>query len=154
MQYVLRSAKYFCACCVLAAVLVAALLLLGWSRYGLDDGAAFRQQTALLVAMLAFMAALYPLLTFTKRRVRGDWSPEGQNVVLNAFRSAGYEPVGEPSGGAWHFRCKHFGRRLRRLFDDRITVTQEPDGWLLLDGPRTEVFRVLHHWNAGARQDA
>lgn len=153
MNYLLRSVKYFCGCCVLAGVLIAALLLLGWSRYGLDDGQAFWQHAAALAGMLALLAALYPKLCFTQRRVKGRLDEAGRTVVLHAFRSAGYEPVAEEAG-LWRFRGKGFGRRLRRLFDDEIVVRQESDGWLTLDGHRTEVFRVLHRWDAFARGEA
>lgn len=148
MKYFLRSIKYFCACCVFAVVLIAGLMLCGWSRYGFDDGAELAGQFAVMALLFALLAALYPKLCFTRRRVAGDLSEQGVRIVRNAFRAAGYEPAGEQAG-VWRFRCKGFGRRLRRLFDDEIAVTQQP-GWLTLEGHRTEVFRVLQHWDATA----
>lgn len=153
MKYLKRSIKYFCASCVLSAVLVTAMIACGFTDFDFSDSAPLWQHTVVLLAILALMAAIYPALTFTKRRVAGTLSPEGKAVVLNAFRKAGYEPAGEPEAGVWRFRYKSLGRRLRRLYDDEIVVTQE-EGCLLLDGHRAELFRVLHHWDAYARYDA
>ena len=152
--YLLRALKYFAFCCVLAVAIVAALLLLGLADVRFNQPRELAAGFGTIAAMLALMAALYPKLTFTRRRVKGDLSPEGELILLNAFRSAGFEPVGEATAEVWHFRAKQWNRRLRRFFDDEIIVTQEADGWLQLDGHRTEVLRVLYHWDAFARGGA
>ena len=148
MKHLLHAVKYFLACCLLAAVVVAGLMICGQSRFGFDDVPALAEHVGMMLACFAVASALYPKIGFTRRKVAGDLSDEGRATLLNAFAAAGYEPVGE-AAGVLRFRAKTFGRRLRRFFDDEITVTQEGQ-WLVLDGHRTEVFRVLHHWDAYA----
>ena len=151
MKYALRSIKYFGACSVLALVLVALMVAFGLADVRLDEWQEDAPRFATLFGLLALLAALYPKLTFTRRRVKCDFSSAGKAVVRNAFRSAGYEPVAT-EGNCWRFRQRSFIRRLRRLFDDEITVAPADEGWLTLEGHRAEVFRVLCHWDAGARQ--
>lgn len=152
MTYLLRAIKYFLFCCVLASVVVAGLLLAGWSQYGFEDGSLFARQCLVMIGILAAIAAIYPKIGFTKRRVAGDLSAEGRATAMNAFAEAGYRLTSEEQG-VLRFRAKQLGRRLRRAFDDELTLTQE-GGWLQIEGHRTEVFRVLHHWDAYARYEA
>ena len=148
MTYVLRAVKYFCACCLLAAAVVAGLMICGQSRFGFDDMPALAEHVGMMLACFAAVAALYPKIGFTRRKVAGDLSDEGRATLLHAFAEAGFEPVGEAEG-VLRFRAKSFARRLRTFFDDEIRVTQE-GAWLVLDGHRTEVLRVLHRWDAYA----
>ena len=69
-----------------------------------------------------------------------------EKCVLNAFREADYELVSEKEG-VLTFRARTFFLRLRRFFDDGITIAQEGDR-LRIEGQRIGVFRVLHHWDA------
>lgn len=147
-NYFIRSVKFFCAANVLALLLIVAMVATGMAAAGWNDWHRF----AVLFGMLAFLAAVYPKLTFVARLVSCDLANGGKPVALNAFREAGYELSGEGPDGMT-FRPRTFGRRLRLLFDDEIRAVPQGDR-LRIEGHRNGVYRVLQHWDAYAGYEA
>ena len=134
MTYLIRSLKYFVTMSVFAIILIVLMIL----------GSAWR--FVVLFGAIAVISLFHPKMTRTVRYVAGNLSNEGKPIVLNAFREADYELVSEKEG-VLTFRARTFFLRLRRFFDDGITIAQEGDR-LRIEGQRIGVFRVLHHWDA------
>lgn len=154
MTYFIRCIKYFFATSVLAIALIVLMVLTGIAVFDFQETGYVLFHTprfVILFSALALVSAFYPKMTFTARHVAGNLGNEGKPIVINAFRSAGYE-LTEEKDGVLTFRARSAFRRLRMLFDDGITIAQEGDS-LRIEGHRNGVFRVLHHWDAYARYD-
>ena len=144
MTYLIRSLKYFVTMSVFAIILIVLMILTGFATVNLyEPGSAWR--FVVLFGAIAVISLFHPKMTRTVRYVAGNLSNEGKPIVLNAFREADYELVSEKEGP--DVPCPHFFLRLRRFFDDGITIAQEGDR-LRIEGQRIGVFRVLHHWDA------
>ena len=143
MKYFVHSVKFFCAACVLASLLIAAMVATGTAAASWSDWHRF----AVLLGFIALFAAIYPKMTFIARFVACDLAKEGKSVAIDAFREAGYELVKEGPEGMT-FRPRSFGRRLRLLFDDAVKAVPQGDR-LRIEGHRIGVCRVLYHWDAG-----
>ncbi len=145
MTYLIRSLKYFVTMSIFAIILIVLMILTGFATVDLyEPGSAWR--FVVLFGAIAVISLFHPKMTRTVRYVAGNLSNEGKPIVLNAFREADYELVSEKEG-VLTFRARTFFLRLRRFFDDGITIAQEGDR-LRIEGQRIGVFRVLHHWDA------
>lgn len=150
-NYLIRSVKYFFAMSILALALIALMVVTGMSAFDFNETGYILFHTprfAILFGVIAVVAAFYPKMSFTARHVTGSLDETGKPTVIDAFRTAGYEPIAEKEGRLV-FRPRNFFRRLRLLFDDTVTIAQEGDR-LRIEGHRLGVFRVLHHWDAYA----
>ena len=126
MRYLIRSAKYFVAFCVLYLVVV--WLSLKTTR-GMDVGiwdyilATFQTTKGQLlgVAVVA-LAAFYPRFGFMTRRVECDME-EQRDYIMQTFAVAGFS-LKEESEDRTVFRAKSLLDRLVLLFEAEITVEQ------------------------------
>lgn len=143
-RYLIRSAKYFVALCVLCAALVALNLSSGMARLSLDETlyVMFRTPRGLMLpAVIVLLALFYPRFGFTSRRIEGDVE-EDRAQIENAFRTSGFVLCGEREG-VLEFRGDGFLRRLRMLYEDSVTVTQYGQ-WILIEGNRHGVARAAY----------
>ena len=125
MTYLIRSLKYFVTMSVFAIILIVLMILTGFATVNLyEPGSAWR--FVVLFGAIAVISLFHPKMTRTVRYVAGNLSNEGKPIVLNAFREADYELVSEKEG-VLTFRARTFFLRLRRFFDDGITIAQEGD---------------------------
>ena len=144
MRYLVRSAKYFVAFCVLYLVVV--WLSLKTTR-GMDVGiwdyilATFQTTKGQLlgVAVVA-LAAFYPRFGFMTRRVECDMEEE-KDVIIAAFARAGFSLKGE-SDGRMLFRATNVLDRIVMLFEDEIVVEQYAQ-WINITGIRRGVAKVV-----------
>lgn len=150
-RYLIRALKYFVALCVLCAAIMALNLLSGMARLSLGETLYVMFHTPrgmLLPAVIILLAAFYPKFGFISRRVEGDVE-EHREQILNAFRSAGFELVGEEDG-VLRFRARGFLHRLLLLGEDEIRVSQYGQ-WILVEGIRRGVARVVYRLDSYIR---
>ena len=93
----------------------------------------------ILVTVVVVWAALYPKVGFVVRRAEADLEADRERIV-NAFIRSGYVLTGEEDG-VLTFRAANIFRRLRLLFEDRVTVRQYGQ-WVEIDGIRRSVAEI------------
>lgn len=143
-QYLIRSAKYFAALCVLCAAIVALNLATGLSALTLDEFLYVLLHTPrglMMPAMILLLALFYPRFGFLTRRIEGDVEEDREQIV-QALRTSGFALQGEEEGELV-FRAEGLLRRLRMLWDDEIRVTQYGQ-WIELRGIRRGVARAAY----------
>lgn len=143
-RYLIRSVKYFCALCVLCAVLMGAMLVTGFSQLTADETLyllVHSDRFVLLGVAIVLLAATYPCFGFMTARVEGDIERH-RTQIGTAFRQAGFRLVGEEEGELL-FRGDGFAKRLTLLFEDEIRVRQYGQ-WLEIEGIRRGVARVAY----------
>ena len=148
MRYFVRSLKYFCALCVLLAVIMAFNLGTGIASLTFEETLYVMFHTprgALLPVAVVVLAAFYPKFGFLKRRIEGD-VVKHRTQIVNAMLAAGYSLRSEAEG-VMHFRTDSPVQRIATLFGDEVTVRQE-DGCILLEGSRRGVARAAYRLDA------
>lgn len=144
MKYLLRSAKYFIALCVLCAALMTLNQATGMARLSIGETFYVMFHTPrgmLLPAMIVVLAALYPKFGFVVRRVEGDVEADREQI-LNAFRAAGFS-LRQERDGELVFRADTLLRRLTLLWEDEIKVSQYGQ-WIRIEGIRRGAARVQY----------
>lgn len=142
-KYLIRSAKYFVALCVLLVAIMALNRAMG-STLTIRETfyVMFHTTRGLLLPVVVVVLALcYPRFGFIVRRVEGDTELDREQIV-NAFRSAGFSLRREEEGTLF-FRADGFVQKLLLLWEDEIRVSQYGQ-WIKLDGIRRGVARVQY----------
>ena len=142
-KYLIRSAKYFVALCVLLVAIMALNRDMG-STLTIRETfyVMFHTTRGLLLPVVVVVLALcYPRFGFIVRRVEGDTELDREQIV-NAFRSAGFSLRREEEGTLF-FRADGFVQKLLLLWEDEIRVSQYGQ-WIELDGIRRGVARVQY----------
>lgn len=142
-KYLIRSAKYFVALCVLLVAIMALNRAMG-STLTIRETfyVMFHTTRGLLLPVVVVVLALcYPRFGFIVRRVEGDTELDREQIV-NAFRSAGFSLRREEEGTLF-FRADGFVQKLLQLWEDEIRVSQYGQ-WIELDGIRRGVARVQY----------
>ncbi len=142
--YLIRSVKYFCALCVLCAILMAAMLATGTSQLTAEETLHLlfhSDRFVLLGVAIVVLSATYPRFGFVRRRVEGDLVRH-RTQIETAFRQAGLRLV-SATDDELRFRGDGFVRRASLLFEDEVRVTQYGQ-WIEIDGIRRVVVRVAY----------
>ncbi len=142
-KYLIRSAKYFVALCVLLVAIMALNRAMGSTLTMRETFyVMFHTTRGLLLPVVVIVLALcYPRFGFIVRRVEGDTELDREQIV-NAFRSAGFSLRREEEGTLF-FRADGFVQKLLLLWEDEIRVSQYGQ-WIELDGIRRGVARVQY----------
>ena len=144
MKYLIRSAKYFAAFCVLylGVVWLSIMTTKGMDVSMWDYVVATFATTRgkLLGAAVIVLAAAYPRFGFMTRRVECDMEEE-KDVIIAAFARAGFSLKGE-SDGRMLFRATNILDRIVMLFEDEIVVEQYAQ-WIDITGIRRGVAKVV-----------
>lgn len=142
-KYLIRSAKYFVALCVLLVAIMALNRAMGSTLTIRETSYVMFHTTRglLLPVVVVVLALCYPRFGFIVRRVEGDTELDREQIV-NAFRSAGFSLRREEEGTLF-FRADGFVQKLLLLWEDEIRVSQYGQ-WIELDGIRRGVARVQY----------
>ena len=144
MRYLIRSAKYFAAFCVLylGIVWLSVMTSKGMDVSVWDYVAATFATTRgkMLGLAVVVLSALYPRMGFMTRRVECDMEEE-KDVIIAAFARAGFSLKGE-SDGRMLFRATNVLDRIVMLFEDEIVVEQYAQ-WINITGIRRGVAKVV-----------
>jgi hypothetical protein len=142
MKHLIRSIKYFFYFAFLTTLIICALVLTGLADGDIDT--MFRGGSSAIWKMAVFfvaIAAVYPKVGFITRRICTDrsWS-ETRNEVIGFMKERRYDLESEEDGTVT-FRQRGTADRLRRMYEDRVTITVKDDG-LEMEGLRKDVFRL------------
>lgn len=142
-KYLIRSAKYFVALCVLLVAIMALNRAMGSTLTMRETFYVMFHTTRglLLPVVVVVLALCYPRFGFIVRRVEGDTELDREQIV-NAFRSADFSLRREEEGTLF-FRADGFVQKLLLLWEDEIRVSQYGQ-WIELDGIRRGVARVQY----------
>lgn len=144
MKYLIRSAKYFAAFCVLylGIVWLSVMTSKGMDVSVWDYVAATFATTRgkMLGLAVVVLSALYPRMGFMTRRVECDMEEE-KDVIIAAFARAGFSLKGE-SDGRMLFRATNVLDRIVMLFEDEIVAEQYAQ-WINITGIRRGVAKVV-----------
>ena len=142
MKYLRRAVKYFfwfaIILCITLAVMVALGVVEADPQQMFRDGTKSLWQVAILFAILA---AIYPLSGFAKREivVPGEL-PEIKDKLVRLMDQRGYSLEKEEGDDIMFRRSSKLSRGLK-MWEDRITMTKEPGGFVL-EGLRKDVVRI------------
>ena len=145
MRYLVRSAKYFAAFCVLYVAIVwisvettTSMDVSVWDYIVATFATTRGKMLGLAVVVLS---GLYPRMGFMTRQVECDMKEE-HDYILATFAVAGFSLKSE-SEGRMVFQADNILSRLVMLFEDEITVEQ--NGQMLdITGIRRGVAKVVY----------
>lgn len=142
MKYLIRSVKYFFYFAFLTTLIILALVATGLAEG--DINTMFRGGTSAIWKMAIFfilVAAVYPKVGFISRKIQAErnWD-EIRGLVIGFMQERQYELESE-SKEAITFRRKGTLSRITRMYEDRITLTLQDDGFEM-EGLRKDVFRI------------
>ena len=142
MKYLIRSVKYFFYFAFLTTLIILALVATGLAEG--DINTMFRGGTSAIWKMAIFfilVAAVYPKVGFISRKIQAErnWD-EIRGLVIGFMQERQYELESE-SKEAITFRRKGTLNRITRMYEDRITLTLQDDGFEM-EGLRKDVFRI------------
>lgn len=142
MKYFIRSVKYFFYFAILCSAIIIALVLIGAVEGNID--AIFEDGYRSIVKIAIFfilVASVYPKFGFINREIVSDktWA-EARETIVNYMASHHYI-IETETPDVVTFRVKGFAGRLTKMFEDRITLTKTPTGWIA-EGLRKDTFRL------------
>ncbi len=140
MKYLIRSVKYFFYFAFLTAAIVLVLVFIG--AVGRDINEIFEGGWNALWKMAIFfavIAAIYPKFAFISRRlyINSDWGTV-RNAAVAYFQDRRLR-VEDETADSITFRRIGLGARLLKLGEDRITLRNTPEGFVL-EGMRKDVI--------------
>ena len=145
MRYLVRSAKYFAAFCVLYVAIIwisvkttSSMDVSVWD-YIVATFATTRGK--LLGVAVVVLSALYPRMGFMTRQVQCDMKQE-RDFILSIFAVAGFT-LKEESEGRMVFKADNILSRIVMLFEDEIVVEQNGPK-LDITGIRRAVAKVIY----------
>ena len=142
MKYLIRSVKYFFYFAFLTTVIILALVATGLAEGDIDT--MFRGGASAIWKIAAFfvlVASVYPKVGFITRKIQVErgWD-EIRGLTIGYMQERQYELESE-SRETVTFRHRGALNRLTRMYEDRITLTLQEDGFEM-EGLRKDVFRI------------
>ena len=142
MRYFLRALKYFLYFSLLTALILFVFAKLGFVES--DINSMFRDGYNSLwkiIAVFAVISAVYPLVGYGRRTFPSEGGLPGSSEKLKAFFCAKGYVVETDEPELLTFRAKRTSDRIRRMWEDRISITGELPG-ICLEGSRKEIARL------------
>lgn len=137
-NYIFRALKYIGRMAVIIALIIALLWMTG--MLGTDVSGVFMSWRGLvLVGVIVIFAIMYPNISFTTLRVRGDLRANREQII-NAFATYSYQ-LAKEEDGKMIFRSKSMLKRISWQFDDAVTVSQNAD-YIEIEGLKKIITRV------------
>ena len=153
MTYLRRSFKYFIQLILLFIVLIGVLMLIGMIPK--DIAQAFRKgwtSIFYILGLFAVMSAIYPLFGYGKRLIRTTGDPaELWPKIDEAMEARGYYKADEKEDGSRVYKLKSTVARMARLWEDRIVIGRELEGFVV-DGQMRDLARVVMSISAAAER--
>lgn len=153
MTYLRRSCKYFIQLILIFIVLIGVLMLVGMIPK--EVGLAFRKgwtSIFYILGLFAVMSGVYPLFGYGKRLIRTTGDPaEIWPKVDEAMEGRGYYKAAEKEDGSRVYKLKSTTARMARLWEDRIVIERELEGFVV-DGQMRDLARVVMSISAAAER--
>lgn len=144
MRYFIRALKYLVYFTAFFCVMVGIIWILSPEKtQGLPVTALFREGSLKsIVILIVVVAAIYPYLSFVKRRIRIEEEFSAcRSRIVEVFESVGMEVESE-SDNRICFRMTSRGKRFSHMWEDRITLTVF-GGTLEFEGYRRDLDRIV-----------
>lgn len=143
MKYLVRSVKYFIYFSIICAVIVSGLVLIGIAEG--DINSIFQngyEDVAKIALIFVLIAAIYPKVGFITRGCRlGSGIQDLKPGIVKVFSEKSY--ILEKDGDhILTFRKKGMMSRISRMYEDRITLTEE-NGTIRAEGLRKDIIRLV-----------
>ena len=144
MKYIVRAVKYFISVCVLAALIILVLVLLGYVSSDVD--VMFQQgwkSIGYIVIMFAAVSAVYPRFGYKKRLAGalGDFADLRPGVV-SYMEEHGYVLESEDEE-KMTFRSRSVLNRIFRVWEDRVTIEKTLGGFEV-EGLTRDITRIVY----------
>ncbi len=143
-KYLRRSLGYLLRLTLLICGIYALMWLSGSTRVSAEAfwTELFTSDRGLLLwGVVVVVAALYPLYGFVTRTIKADAIANNEEIH-RAFIVAGYTKNSPTGGDVTTFRASAPLRKLLMFGEDAITVTDNHDGTITLDGIRKQVVQI------------
>ena len=141
MKYFIRSVKYFFYFALLTTLIIVALVLTGMADGNIET--MFRGGYSAIWKMALFFAAVALPLRRSSARMRipsqNSWDDIRASVV--SFMKERQYDLESENAQTVTFRYRSAAGKLTRMYEDRITLTVEEDGFTM-EGLRKDVFRL------------
>ena len=152
MKYIVRAVKYFISVCVLAALIILVLVLLGYVSSDVD--VMFQQgwkSIGYIAIMFAVVSAIYPRFGYKKRLAGalGDFADLRPGVV-SYMEEHGYVLESEDEE-KMTFRSRSVLNRIFRVWEDRVTIEKTLGGFEV-EGLTRDVYRIVYGLEYKLRQ--
>lgn len=142
MKYLIRSVKYFIYFSVICTAIILALILIGAVEG--DINAIFEEGYSSIwkiAIFFALVAAVYPKLGFITRRLELEKPWEQIRTDAVAYMKERRYDLENETPEKVTFRFHGAAGRLSKMYEDRITLSHTPEGWLM-EGLRKDVLRI------------
>lgn len=136
-RYIVRSVKYLAGLLALVTVLYGVMYAL--HMLPVTPWEALRGEWKLLV-VLVVLAGAYPRFGFVSRTLEGSVERD-RDTIVRVFDSAGFRLAGEERGRLT-FRARGITKQVLCLGEDEITVSDDGQGTLTLEGIRREAVNI------------
>ena len=144
MKYIVRAVKYFISVCVLAALIILVLVLLGYVSSDVD--VMFQKgwkSIGYIAIMFAVVSAIYPRFGYKKRLAGalGDFADLRPGVV-SYMEEHGYVLESEDEE-KMTFRSRSVLNRIFRVWEDRVTIEKTLGGFEV-EGLTRDITRIVY----------
>lgn len=142
MKYFIRSVKYFFYFALLTTLIIVALVLTGMADGNIETMFRGGYSAIWKIALFfAAVAAVYPKVGFISRHIpsQNSWDDICASVV--SFMKERQYDLESENAQTVTFRYRSAAGKLTRMYEDRITLTVEEDGFTM-EGLRKDVFRL------------
>ncbi len=142
MIYISRALHFFIKMVVVLTVAFGLMYLMGWMEL---DGSQFwdmlfdSTKGAIVIALVILVSAAYPLLSFTRVAIHGDFDRE-RNIIDRVVVGMGYKSVLQDADRA-EYRVKSIAKKLFNQCDDRIVIARD-GSFITVSGLKKEVLRI------------
>ena len=144
MTYIRRAVKYLIQLTFIFIVLIGILMAAG--MIPVDVALAFKkgwQSVWFILALFAFMAAIYPFFGYGKRNIRAQGDPADYwEAIGQAMEGRGYVEAACLEDGTHKYHLKSGVARMARLWEDTITITPQLGGFQA-EGLQRDLARVV-----------
>ncbi|MBR5176384.1 MAG: hypothetical protein IKW89_10720 [Bacteroidales bacterium] len=153
MKYIVRAVKFFIWFCVVFCLMLAIMAVMDIVDPDPDlmfrDGVKSMWQIAILFVAVSL---IYPLSGFMKKEaiIPGEYN-EIRDRIIECMSSRGYILETE-DGENMTFRLRSKAARAFKMFEDRITLTREPGGFVV-EGLRKIVVRIVRALEYAIREN-
>lgn len=148
MQYLRRAVKFLIEFMIIFFVITGLVWFLTIRKGGEVPYSQIFAEGAVpkLVIFFVAAAAIYPYLSFIKRRIHLNGTfADYRSIIVEAFRELGYI-IEEENDRKIDFRMERSADRVTRFFEDRITVSKTENP-IVLSGYRRDLERLVRNIN-------
>ena len=142
MKYIVRAVKYFFYFAFFATAIILALIFIGIVEA--DINAVFENgydDLWKIAIFFALVASVYPNLAFITRQIDTDDGRDSVKQSIKEFMAERRYTLESEESEGMTFRIRTIAGRLSKMYEDRITVRWNADGFTM-EGLRKDILRL------------